>query len=333
MSTRLPRHDHEPGGEQVRRARDQGPAVGNPPISRWEYPGFVVYFEHEHVIHSVVSARSSGARPPPPPAAGAEPVGCGQARRASACELNRVKSPTFPRLTATRSRRAFFCCFYPRCPVIRPRPTHRRCPDRQMGQALRRRPGARDRRGGGQGRRAAHRHHPELARRGGAQRGDRLLCEPSVAVRVFPDLETLPYDSFSAHPDITSSRLRRWPSCRARAAASGWWPSTRCCSVSRRAATSRRIRSKCTSARRSTSRRCASGSRRQAMRPSRRWSRTANSRSAARCSTCSRWARTALIASTFWTATSTASATSIPTPNARARSSSGFSCCPRARRR
>jgi len=30
------------------------PAVGNPPISRWEYPGFVVYFEHEHVIHSVV---------------------------------------------------------------------------------------------------------------------------------------------------------------------------------------------------------------------------------------------------------------------------------------
>jgi len=31
------------------------PPVGNPPISRWEYPGFVVYFEHEHVIHSVVA--------------------------------------------------------------------------------------------------------------------------------------------------------------------------------------------------------------------------------------------------------------------------------------
>jgi hypothetical protein len=31
------------------------PAVGKPPISRWEYPGFVVYFEHEHVIHSVVA--------------------------------------------------------------------------------------------------------------------------------------------------------------------------------------------------------------------------------------------------------------------------------------
>jgi outer membrane protein assembly factor BamE (lipoprotein component of BamABCDE complex) len=31
------------------------PAVGQPPISRWDYPGFVVYFEHEHVIHSVVA--------------------------------------------------------------------------------------------------------------------------------------------------------------------------------------------------------------------------------------------------------------------------------------
>jgi hypothetical protein len=29
------------------------PAVGKPPISRWEYPGFVVYFEYQHVIHSV----------------------------------------------------------------------------------------------------------------------------------------------------------------------------------------------------------------------------------------------------------------------------------------
>ncbi len=31
------------------------PAVGTPPISRWEYPGFIVYFEHEHVIHAVVA--------------------------------------------------------------------------------------------------------------------------------------------------------------------------------------------------------------------------------------------------------------------------------------
>ena len=31
------------------------PGVGKPAISRWEYPGFVVYFELDHVIHSVVA--------------------------------------------------------------------------------------------------------------------------------------------------------------------------------------------------------------------------------------------------------------------------------------
>jgi len=30
-------------------------AVGEPPISRWEYPGFTVYFEHQFVIHTVAS--------------------------------------------------------------------------------------------------------------------------------------------------------------------------------------------------------------------------------------------------------------------------------------
>ena len=28
-------------------------AIGEPPISRWEYSDFTVYFEHEHVIHAV----------------------------------------------------------------------------------------------------------------------------------------------------------------------------------------------------------------------------------------------------------------------------------------
>lgn len=27
--------------------------VGQPPITRWEYPGFVVFFEYDHVVHSV----------------------------------------------------------------------------------------------------------------------------------------------------------------------------------------------------------------------------------------------------------------------------------------
>jgi hypothetical protein len=30
------------------------PAVGRPPITRWDYPGFVVYFENDRVIHAVL---------------------------------------------------------------------------------------------------------------------------------------------------------------------------------------------------------------------------------------------------------------------------------------
>src|SRR5947209_7131873 len=37
------------------------PAVGGgnahqPPITRWEYPGFTVYFENDKVVHSVIAA-------------------------------------------------------------------------------------------------------------------------------------------------------------------------------------------------------------------------------------------------------------------------------------
>jgi hypothetical protein len=28
-------------------------AVGKPPITRWDYPDFVVFFEYDHVLHSV----------------------------------------------------------------------------------------------------------------------------------------------------------------------------------------------------------------------------------------------------------------------------------------
>ncbi len=30
------------------------PAIGLPPITRWEYPGYVVFFEHDRVLHTVV---------------------------------------------------------------------------------------------------------------------------------------------------------------------------------------------------------------------------------------------------------------------------------------
>jgi hypothetical protein len=31
----------------------KGMAVGEPPITRWDYSTFVVYFEYDHVIHAV----------------------------------------------------------------------------------------------------------------------------------------------------------------------------------------------------------------------------------------------------------------------------------------
>lgn len=39
---------HQYGEPQQRLA-----AVGKPPITRWVYPGFTVYFEHKWTIHSV----------------------------------------------------------------------------------------------------------------------------------------------------------------------------------------------------------------------------------------------------------------------------------------
>jgi hypothetical protein len=33
-------------------------AVGEPPISRWDYPGFRVFFERDRVIHAVVDPAS-----------------------------------------------------------------------------------------------------------------------------------------------------------------------------------------------------------------------------------------------------------------------------------
>ncbi len=34
------------------------PTVGKPPITRWDYPGFSVFFEFTRVVHSVVHASS-----------------------------------------------------------------------------------------------------------------------------------------------------------------------------------------------------------------------------------------------------------------------------------
>lgn len=34
---------------------EKRPPVGDPPITRWVYPGFEVFFEYDRVIHSVVT--------------------------------------------------------------------------------------------------------------------------------------------------------------------------------------------------------------------------------------------------------------------------------------
>ena len=34
-------------------------AVGEPPITRWDYPDFSVYFEHDRVIHAVAKHQQS----------------------------------------------------------------------------------------------------------------------------------------------------------------------------------------------------------------------------------------------------------------------------------
>jgi len=38
--------------------RERHPAVGKPPITRWDYPSFTVFFENEYVIHAVVNPAS-----------------------------------------------------------------------------------------------------------------------------------------------------------------------------------------------------------------------------------------------------------------------------------
>ena len=42
------------------------PEVGDPPITRWVYSNFAVYFEYQYVIHAVAQ---TGGNPVPPPQA------------------------------------------------------------------------------------------------------------------------------------------------------------------------------------------------------------------------------------------------------------------------
>ena len=37
--------------------KEKKPAVDKPPISRWVYEDFTVYFENDHVVHTVLHAK------------------------------------------------------------------------------------------------------------------------------------------------------------------------------------------------------------------------------------------------------------------------------------
>ncbi|HET7300537.1 MAG TPA: hypothetical protein VFJ01_07770 [Oleiagrimonas sp.] len=41
-----------------------GDAPLHPVINRWEYPGYIVYFEHDHVIHTVLNTPAGNNRHP-----------------------------------------------------------------------------------------------------------------------------------------------------------------------------------------------------------------------------------------------------------------------------
>ncbi|WP_430765341.1 phosphodiesterase [Pseudomonas citronellolis] len=42
------------------------PSVGNPPITRWDYREFSVYFEYDHVVDAVRAHRPQNPISPPP---------------------------------------------------------------------------------------------------------------------------------------------------------------------------------------------------------------------------------------------------------------------------
>jgi hypothetical protein len=44
---------------------ERHPTVGKPPITRWDYPGFAVFFEKDRVIDAVAIPASTPAAPAP----------------------------------------------------------------------------------------------------------------------------------------------------------------------------------------------------------------------------------------------------------------------------
>ena len=52
------------GAPSQRHAAVGGAVVQHPPITRWDYPAFSVYFEHDRVIHAVARHEQPSDSPP-----------------------------------------------------------------------------------------------------------------------------------------------------------------------------------------------------------------------------------------------------------------------------
>jgi len=53
--------EHQYGAPQRKLDTRGGDSPKHPPIHRWEYSNYIVYFERNHVIHSVITTPDTGA--------------------------------------------------------------------------------------------------------------------------------------------------------------------------------------------------------------------------------------------------------------------------------
>lgn len=51
--------------EKFGEPQSKDPEVGEPPITRWNYPNYVVVFEYQYVIHSLTTNKPMGLMQPP----------------------------------------------------------------------------------------------------------------------------------------------------------------------------------------------------------------------------------------------------------------------------
>jgi hypothetical protein len=75
--------------------QERHPSVGEPPITRWDYAGFSVFFEHDRVIHTVVAPAEG-----PPTTTTASAATTGTATAAAAASATPATTPEAPAASA-----------------------------------------------------------------------------------------------------------------------------------------------------------------------------------------------------------------------------------------